>query len=103
MGNFWGDLDGDGQQTPWDDTLGDLILYDIYQAQERARRGEPPEPEDEDLLGDPVTVPQGYRRRGSYRSSGQAGNSSLSQPMALFLMLLVGACFFLVLWVFLTQ
>jgi hypothetical protein len=63
--NFWGDMDGDGKQTPWDDMLGDMILHDALQAQERARRNLPPEDGDEELLG--------YRRSGPYASYPSGG------------------------------
>jgi hypothetical protein len=49
--NFWGDIDGDGKETVWDDVLGDGLLGDALEAQERARRGLPPELEDEFLIG----------------------------------------------------
>jgi hypothetical protein len=49
--NFWGDIDGDGRETAWDDVLGDGLLGDAMAAQERERRGEPPLPEDEWLIG----------------------------------------------------
>jgi hypothetical protein len=49
--NFWGDIDGDGRETRWDDVLGDAIMADALAAQERRRRGLPPEPDDEDLIG----------------------------------------------------
>lgn len=49
--NFWGDLDGDGRETRWDDVLGDAILSDALAAYERRRRGLPPDPEDEELIG----------------------------------------------------
>lgn len=49
--NFWGDMDGDGKETAWDDVLGDGLLMDAMEAQRRAQRGEPEELEDEFLIG----------------------------------------------------
>ena len=45
--NFWGDVDGDGKETAWDDMLGDGLLEQAAGAEHRAWRGLPPEPDDE--------------------------------------------------------
>ena len=55
--NFWGDLDGDGKETAWDDVLGDGLLMDALAAQERKQREDPPEPEDEWLIGPRYSAP----------------------------------------------
>jgi len=49
--NAWGDINGDGNEADWDDVLGDGLLLDAMEAQARAQRGAPPEPEDEFLIG----------------------------------------------------
>jgi hypothetical protein len=49
--NAWGDINGDGKEDDWDDFLGDGLLLDAMEAQARAQRGDPPEPEDEFLIG----------------------------------------------------
>lgn len=95
MGNFWGDMDGDGQETPRDDMLGDMVMYDNYRAQEREQRGEPPDDEDEDLLG--------YHRPGPYRSPSYAGGAKWRWPTALLLMALLGGCLLMFLCALLGQ
>ncbi len=71
--NFWGDMDGDDQETEWHDVLGDGLLADVMEAQDRANRGLPSEPEDEFLIaaGEPARAsarPRQYMRLGSWLS-----------------------------------
>jgi len=85
--NAWGDINGDGQEDDWDDVLGDGLLLDAMEAQARAQRGAPPEPEDEFLIG--------RRSRSPAARSSASGGAALIVALGVLCVLgLVGfACF----------
>jgi hypothetical protein len=87
--NFWGDLDGDGKETAWDDVLGDGLLMDALAAQQREQRGDPPEPEDEWLIGRRYTPPTSTARASG---PGAAGSASGVAGALLLLGLAMGTC-----------
>jgi hypothetical protein len=49
--NFWADIEGKGKEADWGDLIDDGLLMHAMQAQVRAQRGDPPQPEDEFLFG----------------------------------------------------
>jgi hypothetical protein len=76
-------MDGDGKDTSWDDVLGDGLLGDALDAQERARRGLPPEPEDEFLIG---------RRRSTQRQAATGSSSAAGVLLGVLFVLGLFAC-----------